>query len=380
MIDFDTVRARQGTFSTKWDKYRGRDVLPMWVADMDIAAPEQIVSAIKTRADHGIFGYNEPPDDLFSVYTSRCRDMYGWTVEPDHLVFSPGVVPVLNQAIQAYVNEHQSVVTATPVYHPFLLAPEYCGRTLRTISCEQGDDGWQFPVDRFRDLAASDPSLRLLLLSNPHNPIGRHYGPGELQAIAEICLANDILICSDEIHCDLLFDNRSHCPTASLGDDVANITVTCMAASKTFNVAGLGGSVTVIANPALRARFEEAGRGIMANVNTFAYVAMLTAWRDCESWRQSLLAYLQANRDFLMEEIAGIDSVQMARVEGTYLAWLDIRALDLADPVTHFEQSGLGLSGGEQFGLPGFVRLNFGCARSSLSEGLARFRHGLGAG
>lgn len=368
-IDFDAVIDRRGTFSTKWDKYRDTNVLPLWVADMDFRSPEPVVNALRERAEHGVFGYTQVPEPLVQVIIERLALRYEWHVEPEDIVFLPGVVSGLNMACRALAGPGEGVVTVTPVYFPFLDAPRYAGRELIRVDAELEDGRWRYPLATLEEAASG--ASRLFMLCNPHNPIGRSLDYGELQDVLDICRRHDLLICSDEIHCDLLFDDRRHVPIGSL-DGARDITVTLMAASKTFNLAGLGGGFAIIQNPDLRRAFVRAGRGILPNVNVFAYTSMLAAYRDCTDWHQALIEYLQVNRDFLEEKLAAISGIAMSPVEATYLAWLDVRSLALEDPVRFFEDAGVGLSGGERFGGPGFVRLNFGCSRLILAEAVKR--------
>jgi cystathionine beta-lyase len=228
------------------------------------------------------------------------------------------------------------------------------------------------PLDALAEAGAQDAGL--LLLCNPYNPVGRCLKRPELERIVEICRQNDIVICSDEIHCDLIFDGRRHVPTASLSPEAADIAVTLMAPSKTFNLAGFGGSFAIIQNPGLREKFKGERRGIVGNVGIMAYESMVAAYRDCEDWRQALIAYLQGNRDYLYAELNQIDGIRMNYVEGTYLAWLDVSSLGVKDPPAYFESHGIGMSEGYRFGDDRFMRLNFGCARSMLEEAVSRIK------
>ncbi len=371
---FDQIVPRRQTGSSKWDKYQGTDILPMWVADMDFAAPDQVVAAIEQRARHGVFGYNEPPPGLIDVVLDRMSSRYGIAATEPDLVFGPGVVPALNQACRGLVDHDQKVVTVVPVYHPFLSAPGNFDRPLITLDALEDNNTWQYPLVALQTCLEQNPQVRLLLLCNPHNPVGRCLSHQDIHRIVELCLKHDVLICSDEIHCDLVFDQRTHHSTLTCHPRAKEIVITLMAASKTFNVAGLGGYVAVIPNPDLKARYEAAGTGIMANVTTFAYTAMQTAWRDCEDWRLELIDYLEGNRTFLEQAVDTLPGVSVNRVEGTYLAWLDVRDLNLDDALIHFEHHGLGLSPGAQFGGEGFMRLNFGCPRSTLIEACTRLQ------
>ncbi|MEZ7965374.1 MAG: PatB family C-S lyase [Pseudomonadales bacterium] len=371
--DFDTLINREGTWSSKWDKYKDKDVIPMWVADMDFAAPEAVTQALHARVTHPIYGYTVVPDSLIEVIQRRLKTHYGWAVRPDDLALVPGVVPAINQVIRGVVSPSGAVVTAVPVYQPFLEAPGYMDRKLFTLAMTE-KDGWAFPVEAFRALAEDRPEIELLLLCHPMNPVGRVLEATVLAKILEICLAHNIVICSDEIHCDLLLDGRVHAPMASISPLAAEQTITLQAASKTFNLAGLGCALVVAQNAALMAKFKAGGAGIMAHVNTLGYVATEAAWSVCDAWHESLLEYLTSNRDYLRLRIADIPGVSIGVTEATYLAWLNVTELALIDPQGFFELAGVGLSAGTQFGADGYMRLNFGCSRRVLETGLDRIQ------
>jgi cysteine-S-conjugate beta-lyase len=370
MSRFDTVVDRRASYSTKWEKYRGSDVLPMWVADMDFETPQPIVQAIHRRADHGVFGYTEPPDELVEVFLTYLKRRFSWQVSKEELVFVPGVVPALNIACRGLLNLDEKALTATPVYYPFLDAPGNSGRELTRLPVDMADSRYRYPIDALR--ASIDSHSRMLLLCNPFNPLGRILDRKELTAVIDTCLTHDLLICSDEIHCELLLDETAHLPLATINPAIQDNLVTLMAPGKTFNTAGIGGSIAIISNPVLRERFVNASNGISGNVNLFAYEVMLAAYRDCNDWLEELICYLRGNRDYLSERMAGIPGISVNHVEATYLAWLDVRALQLDDAASFFEAAGVGLSDGAQFDGEGFLRLNFGCPRSVLETACDR--------
>lgn len=372
MSDFDVVLDRRNTNSAKWDKYADTDILPMWVADMDFKVPQQIIDAIKNRADHGAFGYDTPPAELKNVIIARMERLYNWEVQKREIFFLGGVVPGLNQACRGLAGPDESVVTATPIYFPFLSAPENFERKLHRVPTTMIDGSWPFPVEGLNKTLEEDSDCRLLLLCNPFNPIGRLLNKEELTGIIETCHRNKVWICSDEIHCELLMSGKRHIPTASISPEAAEITVTLMAPTKTFNLAGLGGAVCIIQNPQLRAMFKMGGKGMSAKLSTFAFISMLVAYRDCEPWREELLGYLQSNCDYLAERIKKIPGISMSPVEATYLAWLDVSDLELSDAFGFFESAGVGLSDGAQFDGEGYMRLNFACPRETLVEACDR--------
>lgn len=345
----------------------------MWVADMDFQAPRPILEALHERVEHGVFGYAAPPQELVQVVVARMERMYAWRIEPSWIVWLPGLVPALNVVCRAYGADGDEVVTFTPIYPPFLAAPPASRKTLRTIALRRQGNLYTFDVEKLeRELS---PRSRILLLCNPHNPIGRRYEREELKRIADICIARDVIICSDEIHCDLILDGGPHVPTATLGPQIAARTITLMAPSKTFNIPGLNCAFAIIENAELRARFRTARASIVPDTNALGFAACWAAYRDCEPWRLALIDYLRGNRDivyrFINDQIPGLS---MGDVQATYLAWIDARALRLPDPVRFFEQAGVALYDGRHFDGEGFVRLNFGCPRVTLTEALDRLR------
>ncbi|MBP40070.1 MAG: aspartate aminotransferase [Chloroflexi bacterium] len=375
MSDFDLVLDRRGSNSSKWGKYAGTDILPMWVADMDFKIPQQIIDAICKRAEDGIFGYEGAPPELKEVIVGRLEKLYDWEVGEEEILFLPGVVPALNQACRALVGPGESVVTATPIYYPFLSAPENWDRKLHRVACDKGQDTWPFPVEAMAASLAENSETSLLLLCNPFNPVGRMLNAEELGGIVEMCREHDVWICSDEIHCELILDDKRHIPTATISREAEDITITLMAPTKTFNLAGLGGSFAVIKNPALREKFVHGARGMVSRPTTFGFLSMLTAYRECEPWREALLDYLRANRDYLASRVEAIAGVSMSPVEATYLAWLDVSKLDLDDAMVFFEAAGVGLSDGGQFDGPGYMRLNFACPMATLVDACDRIEN-----
>ncbi len=370
-FDFDRViDRRDGAFadSVKWNRYAGSDILPLWVADMDFAAPPAVVEALHRRVDHAVFGYAEPSPALTGAVLDHLAHTYGWRIDADWLVWLPGLVTGLNVACRAVDGD---VLTATPVYPPFMSAPHFSGRRLATVPLRQhaGRWGWDWPAMA----AALTPQTRLLLLCHPHNPVGRAWRADELAELAAFCTRHDLVVCSDEIHCDLMLAERRHVPLALCGDDIARRSITLMAPSKTFNVPGLGCAFAVIPDATLRRAFTRAMAGIVPHVNGLGLVACEAALREGGEWRQALLAILRRNRDLVQATVAALPGVSMAPVEATYLAWIDVRALGLTAPQRHFEAHGLGLSDGTDFGAPGWLRLNFGCPLPTLTEALRRF-------
>ena len=338
---------------------------------MDFQSPPSVMEALTRRVEHGVFGYSVPPDELVEVVVNRLEVKYGWRIEPEWLVWIPGLVSAIHVACRAVGNDGDAVLTTVPVYPPFLSAPKYSRRNLIRVPLVNENNRWIFDFDLLED--SITPSTKLLLLCSPHNPTGRLFNREELRQIAEICERRHIIICSDEIHCDLILDEgKKHVPTASLDPEVAGRTITLMAPSKTYNIAGLGCAFAVISNPSLRRRFRLTMAGIVPDVNIMGYAAALAAYRDGNEWLEAVSKYLRSNRDAVTRAVDEMPGLSMCPVEATYLAWIDAREAGLDDAAQFFEEAGVGLSDGRDFGTEGFLRLNFACTRSMLSDALER--------
>ena len=372
---FDSPIDRRGSDSIKWGKYAGRDILPLWVADMDFAAPPAVIDAITQRLAHPVLGYGQAPASVADAVIDHLERHYDWRIEAEWIVWLPGLVTGLNVACRAVDG---AVQTATPVYPPFLSAPRFSGRELQRI--ELDFDGRHWSLDPAKLAAATTPDSGLYLLCHPHNPVGRCWSLRELAAIAEHAETNDLIVCADEIHCGLILDeDKRHIPFATLSPAIARRTITLMAPSKTFNIPGLGCAFAVISEPALRRRFLRAMDGIVPHVNVLGFAACEAAYRDCDDWHAGLLATLRRNRAAVAAAVNAEKRLKMSAVEATYLAWIDVREIGFADPAAHFESHGLGLSDGRDFGAPGWLRLNFGCPQATLDEALQRLHRACAA-
>jgi len=371
--DFDRTVDRRGTNSLKWDLYKGKEIIPLWVADMDFRVSPAIIRALQAHVNHGVFGYTLVPDELIDVVIGRLATQYQWKIERDWIVWLPGLVTGINVACRAVGDTGDEVLTTVPIYPPFLTAPGNSSRELGTVPLMEGAGGWEIDFDLLE--RAITPRTRILLLCSPHNPTGRVFTRDELSTLAQICERHDLVICSDEIHCELVLDtDKEHIPTATLSPDVERRTITLMAPSKTFNIPGLGCSFAVISDEPLRRQFLRAMKGIVPHVNALGYTAALAAYRDSRDWYLAMIDYLRENRDSVERSIEAMPGLSMHHVEATYLAWIDTRQTGMKDPVKSFEEAGVGLSDGKSFGAEGFVRLNFGCPRSVLEEAFQRMR------
>ncbi len=384
--DFDRIIDRRMTESVKWHAY-DEDVLPLWVADMDFVSPEPVIRALQERVEHGVFGYPsgfylqaEGQPDLRQILVDRMAQRFGWQIEPEDLLLAPGVVSSFNQMCHAVAEPDGGVLVQTPVYPPFLSAPGNAGLQRQEMRLSLQADG-SYAIDWEAFEAAIDEHTRLFILCNPHNPVGRVFRKDELERMAEICLRHGVLICSDEIHCDLTFSGHQHIPIASLDPEVARNTVTLIAPSKTYNIAGLHASIVIVQDQQLRQRFRHAGQGLVGSVNLLGLTAMIAAFQDGQEWLDQLLAYLEGNRDFLQEYVdQKLPGIHMTKPEGTYLAWLDCRETGIDNPYEFFlKEARVAMNDGKTFGSggEGFVRLNFACPRSLLQQALDRMRAAL---
>lgn len=378
--DFDQVIDRRHTESIKWHYY-DEEALPLWVADMDFVSPEPVVRALRERAEHGVYGYPQEPKELRAVIVDWAARHYGWHVQPDWLVFTPGVVVGFNLACHAVTTPGDGVLIQTPAYPPFFEVPRNVKLELDQAELKrEADGGYTIDFDAFESAIADH--TRVFLLCSPHNPVGRVWRRDELEHMAEICLRRNMVICSDEIHCDLIYNGYRHVPIASLAPEIAERTITLIAPSKTFNIAGLGCSLAIIPNQALRRQYKAAHAGLVTHVNLMGYIATLAAYRDGQEWLDELLRYLEGNRDVLFDYVrTQLPGVHMGKPEATYLAWLDCRDTGITDKPCEFflHNAQVALNDGATFGRggEGFVRLNFGCPRSTLIQALDKMQAAL---
>lgn len=372
MSIFDKEINRHNTNSYKWDKYP-ESVLPVWVADMDFQAAPPILEALNKVTQHGIFGYARCPDELNEVVIERLRTRHEWEIQQKWMVWLGGLVPAIGLAIRAFTEVGEAVMTAVPVYHPFMIEIEMADRELQKVPLKLENERWTLDFEAIE--AAITPNTKLFLLCNPHNPVGTMFTREELQRLHDICQRHGILVCSDEIHCDLVLDDtKKHITYATLGPEAAQNSLTLLAPSKTFNLAGLGCSLVVIANEELRAKFMRTKAGLMPMLSSYAYEGALAAYRDGAAWHAELLTYLKGNHDLLLNTVNQMKGVKMRPLEATYLAWIDVRDTGLTDVPKRLEEAGVGINDGAIFGEPGFIRLNFACTRATLVEVLRRMK------
>lgn len=364
---------RQGTDSLKWARYADSDVLPMWVADMDFQSAPEILAALHERVDHGVFGYACPTEATVSAVVNWIRQRHGWEIQPEWIVWVPGLVPALSVVTRTFASASQAVMTFTPIYPPFLSVPKFWDRELITCPLEYDGQDYRFSVERFEETITEN--TRVLLLCSPHNPIGLVWQQHQLQQISEVCLKRGIIVCSDEIHCDLLLDPQArHIPTATLSEPIAQNTITLMSPAKTFNLPGLNCGFAVIPDKTVRLQFKNAAAGMLPHVNALGYTACQAAYAYGGDWLDDTLEYLRQNQQLLLTELNRIPGVRMLPAQATYLAWVDISRLKLQNPVRVFKKAGVGVMDGADFGGEGFIRINFACSKDNLKLAITRIR------
>ena len=375
--NFDHCPPRNGFGSLKWDKYAKRDILPLWVADMDFETAPEIIRGLQARLDHGVFGYTIPHQEPVTAIIEYLQKRHQYTAQAEWLHFLPGLVPAINLCCRAFTQAGESIMTATPVYPPFIQAPNFAQRQLISVPLCLVNDRWTLDFEAME--AQIEATTRVFILCNPHNPVGRVYEREELLLLADFCERHDLILISDEIHCDLILNSHcQHIMSAKLDPRLAARTVTLMAPSKTYNLPGLACAYSIIENPHLRRRFSQTLRGIITEVNCFGYAGCQAAYQLGESWRQALLSYLRGNYNYLLKFLSEhLPEIQFRPMEATYLAWLNVSRLGLENPAKFFETAGVGLSDGTPFGAQQHLRLNFGCPRARLETALKRMKNAL---
>ncbi|WP_219702538.1 MalY/PatB family protein [Marinomonas lutimaris] len=371
---FDTLIDRSDMSSDKWSKYP-ENVIPMWVADMDFDSPDCIKDALNQRVGKGVYGYTHTPKALSKAIQTHLSTRYGWDISSAHLVHLPGLVCALHLSVRVFSNAGDGIVVPGPVYYHLTKAPLTSERDLLNVDMVIDDGRWVPDMVQF-EAACANPKSKMILLCNPHNPGGTVYTKAELLSIHALAKKYDLLVVSDEIHCDLILDDLPHVPFASLNKDAANRTITLMAPSKTFNIAGLGYAFAVIENAELRQAFNKERAGLIPSPNMLGLTAAIAAYEEGQEWHDELLVYLKGSRDLLVERLASTP-LKMVHLEATYLAWIDASALSLDNPYQFFVDAGVGVSDGKDFGNPNYVRLNFGCPRSILDQAMTRIEEAL---
>ena len=367
----------------KWD-YAESDVLPMWVADMDFESPREVVDAIVERAAHGTFGYTRTPDSYYQAIVDWMKERHGWEIKRDWIVTTPGVLPALAFAVEAFTQPGDKVIIQSPVYHPFKFVIGNNKREPVENVMKLADGGYEMDYENLESVI--DEKTKMLVLCSPHNPVGRVWKKDELLRLAEICIERGVLVIADEIHSDLIMKGHTHIPMAPLSDEIADHVVTFTAGSKTFNLAGLACSNAIISNSDLYDRFKATvGNHWVGSPNMFGLIATRAGYEHGKPWLEQLLAYLKGNYGFLVSYFKEhCPKIKALPLEGTYLVWLDFREFGLPDMEikdTLLGNARVWLDYGPQFGTggEGFMRMNIACPRKTLEEGLSRIAKTLSA-
>jgi cystathionine beta-lyase len=377
--NFDEPVVRKGTFSVKYDLreevFGTSDVIPMWVADMDFKTPDFIISSLKKRLEHEICGYSFRPPEYYSSIINWLKERHGWRVEKDWICFSPGIVPALNFSTLAYTKPGDEIIVQPPVYFPFFSAVESHGRKLVFNNLRESDGRWEMDFDSLKNTITG--KTRMIMISNPHNPVGRVWSREELSKLSEICLDKNILMLSDEIHSDLVLPGYKHTPLASISEQADASTVTFIAPSKTFNLAGLSTSSVIISNEKLRKSFNRVVEDLhVGSGNIFGTIASVSAYSNGEEWLGALNRYIKGNVDLAEDYLTGmIPRIKPSKTEATYMIWLDCRELGIRGNDLHkffISKAGVGMNEGSTFGPggEGFMRMNLGTQRSVVRKAL----------
>lgn len=371
--NFDQIIERKSTHSTKWLKYDDPEVIPMWVADMDFISPPEILNPLHERIDQGVFGYTERPENLSIILRDRIKAS-GWDIEPEWVTWIPGAVVGLNVSCKTFLNPGDMVMTPSPLYRPFTLASSNMERGMVKTYMKDVDGRMELDFESIEALMSSD--IKMFFFCNPQNPGGTVFKKQEIERLIDICVKNDVRICSDEVHCDLLLsetDRHIHLGSVSLQAEQNSITL--LGPCKTFNLAGLPIAAAIIPNPEIRENFRRNMRGIVAHIGALSYVATEAAYLHGQDWHTELIKYLQTNKGILQEGINKIEGLSLCGPDAGYLAWIDCREAKLLKASEFFiQQARVGVHAGEYFGNKDYVRLNFGCPRSVLEESISRIQ------
>ncbi|MGE5348208.1 MAG: MalY/PatB family protein [Actinomycetota bacterium] len=384
--NFDEAPCRENTNCLKWDKreevFGKTDVIPMWIADMDFTTPTFIIKALRERLDHEILGYSYRPDSYFEAFINWVSELHGWEISREWIEFSPGVVPALNLCTHAYTSPGDEIIIQPPVYPPFFGAVNDHGRKLVFNPLVDTEQGFRIDFEGLRKIIT--PKTRMLILSNPHNPVGRVWTLEELTELAEICHDRRIVILSDEIHSDLVLPGARHIPLASVSQKAASVTVTCMAPSKTFNLAGLSTSSMIISDPGLMEKYRKTLVGLHLHLgNIFGNVASEAAYTHGREWLEQLMNYIEGNVDLVINFCRErLPVIRPVRPEATYMIWLDCRAMERnSQELNRFfvEEAGVGMNEGSRFGPggEGFMRMNLACPKATVVRALEQIENAI---
>lgn len=372
--NFDEEIDRRNTYSEKWD-YQGGDYIPVWVADMDFRSPEIILDAVRDRLEHGVFGYTDYDWELDSVVVDYYRKYYGIDIDAKWIVYVPSVMPGSNIACRVADGK---ILYNTPMYPHIRRLHNEAHCPYQEIPLAEKDNVYTIDFDRMESQIEQD--VKAYILCNPHNPVGRVFTESELLHVADFCKTHDLLLISDEIHSQLIYEG-THIPAFSINEWAMEHNITLMSVAKTYNIPAMPFAFAIIPNDELREKYRSISSGLFSVANALTLKAVKTALTECDDWREELLEYLKKNRDILERRISGISGMSVVHNQATYLAWIDARGLDVPDPWLFFrEKAGVNFSNGADFGNPGFLRINFGCTTRTLEEVLDRVEMAVSGG
>lgn len=374
-FNFDKFDHRYNTDSVKWLKYKNTNIIPLWIADSDFMSPPCIIEKLKERINHGIFGYGcDTPSKLIDIIIYRMKKLYNWIIQPEWIILLPGVVSGLHLCVRSFTHQKESVIIPNPIYPPFKHAITCAKRKKIKIPLFVKNNRWLMNLNN--DVINNfNGKEKLLMLCNPHNPTGTVYKKKELYEQLLFAKKYDLIVCSDEIHCDLIIEpNIIHIPFATLEEDALQRTITLFSPSKTFNIAGLGIAFAIIANKELRNKFNNLKKGIVPSANILSIIAAEAAFKNGKDWLKEQIIYLRKNRDLLTSYINSTKYFCMQKPQATYLAWINVKKLKVDNALKWFEKNGLGLSPGYDFGDKEFLRLNFACTRKTLEKTINRIQ------
>lgn len=387
---FDAYIERRSTRSVKWDGCNEKfgvpenvDILPMWIADMDFKAPEEVVQAVTQRAGEGIYGYITKPDSFYESIIHWVARRYHWTVEREWITFTPGVIPGFNVAYQNFSDPGDGIIVQTPIYYPFMDGIHNNGRKMVVNPLIEREGEWYMDFDLLEQ-QVKDPANKILIMANPHNPTGRCWTREELERLGDLCADNGVLVICDEIHGDLIMEGASHCSMGTLSQKIRNNTIFHFAPSKTFNLAGLQTAYCIIPNPEIRAIFEKGmNANRIFNMNWFGQIALETAYNRCEDYVTGLCAYVNANMDYMADYLReNLPMLKMKKSQGTYMVWVDFRGTGMAtEEIERFiiEKARIAVDMGTWFGPggEGFLRFNLACPRCLVEEAMHRLSNAM---
>ncbi len=361
---FDKVNNRVLTNSSRWTKKD--DTLALTIGDSDFSLPPPIRDSLLERVDQ-VLGYDNISESLNDLIVARADSLYDWKIEKNWIVYMPSIALGLNLCCRIFLDKNQKAISELPVYPPIFAAAANANRGLKTLDSDVSHGRWGFNFEKFSDLA-KEKALKLALICNPQNPLGRAMNREEIKRLAQICVENDLIVCSDEMHADIVYEERKHIPLASLGEPISQRTITFMSPSKSHAMSGLGGAFAVIPNDELRGSFLSKSQGLIPDLNILTLTAMEVAYAECDPWLHQMLTYLEGNRNFLMKNLGELKSVEITKPEATYFLWMDFRKTGREHPSKDLLSRGLELSDGAHFGREGFLRMNYASPRSVLRQ------------